>query len=240
MPHGTVARALEHPRNVPDIITETDRRRLVAVADVRREARSPRRHLLAGVVRCAVHGSKMTGAGERYLCRADGSPHLSVRCAPVHDIVLPAVDARAASHPWTPSALDDPTDELVREREEVYAEMDDVARSRMPLRAKETATEALQERADAIDARIVAAEPVRRSFAESVSEARGDTPAAWVRRYVAAVTVAPAEGRGRAFDPARLSIVWTDGTTTSGTEAAAIAAAHYARDEADASQARST
>jgi len=208
-------------RNVDaGVVTATDRRRVVEVFDARRTGRVPDRYLLAGLVRCAVHDRPMRGRQGKYACGYDEKKkvHLSIRRAALDALVHRVAERREQDHPFQAQDLQDPSDDLVVERERIVAELEALGDSDLSEHVIRGRERKLLRALDAVEAKIEKAAPRPMNFKEQRAAKHGATEGEFVRRYVHRVMVEPASKPGARFDPSRVQVTYAGGGVASAAE----------------------
>jgi DNA invertase Pin-like site-specific DNA recombinase len=211
-------------RNVEwGVVTATDRRRVVDVFDARRTGRVPDRYLLAGLVRCAIHDRPLRGRQGRYTCGHEPGVkvHLSVRRGPLNALVSRVAECRHNRKPFKPQDLQDPTDDLVRDRERLVAELEALGDSDLSEHVIRGRERKLVRDLQAVEERLERTTPRPRDFKQQWEAKMGAKSAEFVRRYVRRVEVAPATRPGARFDPRRVTVTYADGKTASEAEVVA-------------------
>jgi DNA invertase Pin-like site-specific DNA recombinase len=214
---------LAAPSNVPLVLAESDWRRVTDLIDSRKTGRAPDRFMLSGLVRCAEHDKPMTGrrgAGrskgdgreqpDKYVCDHGGKPgerrvHMTVDALALENYVLRAVQQREADTPFRPAEARDPSDDLVRERDDIVRELEALGELRLNEHVLRGRERRLVRELDAIEAKLAEAKPAKgTTFFEAYVD-----DATLVRRHVRRILVSPAGKGARRFRPERVRLVWT-------------------------------
>jgi DNA invertase Pin-like site-specific DNA recombinase len=201
-----VRTVLSAERNVPRILTESDRRRLLSLFDSRRTGRKPEHYMLTGLVYSAVDGHRMMGRQGAYVdWRPTERPRvrLSIRQHLLDNLVLGAVRERAEAQPFEPTEARDPSDDLVRERDRIILELESLGESDLSEHVLRGRERKLLRELERVEEQLDEAKPAKpRSFWDTYP-----TDDVFVRQYVKRIRVAPATP-GKRWDPSRVSIEW--------------------------------
>lgn len=203
--YGHVRQTLENPRHVPKILTESTHRVLLERFAGRRTGRREERCLLTGLLRCAKCAAPMTGRGDAYVCRATGTVHLSARRNYVDETVIAAVSERP---PAEPVVVHDPSEPIVRQREEVLDRMRALgADLDLPETVLKARADALQAELDQLEIAIDEAKPPG-YFAGLYERVESFEERGWLEAMIADLVLYPAPPGLNRWDPERVQITW--------------------------------
>jgi DNA invertase Pin-like site-specific DNA recombinase len=211
---GHVKQVLGAERNIPEVLTRSDHSKVVKMFDGRRTGRAGERYMLTGILECGRCGGSMQGRmsydGEKqtpkYICLATGTLHLSATAAEVNQVV---VDAAAERPERKARKAQDPSAELVQEREKLVREQEMLGEA--PPKGWSEARIAGRDRAlsreiEELDRQIEEAQP-RGFYSEMYRKAEEFDERAWLEGLVEKVTLRAGKP-GNRFDPERVSITW--------------------------------